>query len=70
MDKHGYAHVPLIVSDIMFEDIPDICHKMNENEIDLRKGIVPTDTGIYYLRDYEHDFLDIGYELLAETMQF
>jgi hypothetical protein len=43
---------------------------MTEHDIDFRKGDVPTDTGIYYLRDYEHDFLDIGYELLAETMQF
>ena len=70
LDEHGYEHVPLIVSDIMFEDVPDICHKMTENEIDLRSGSVPTDTGIYFLRDYEHDFLDIGYNLLAETIQF
>ena len=70
MDDHGFEHIPLIVSDIMFEDIPDICHKMNENEIDLRRGRVPTDTGIYYLRDYETQFMKIGYELMAETAQF
>ncbi len=56
LDKHGYEHIPLIVSDIMFEDLPDICQKMSEHEIDFRKGKVPTDTGIYYLRDYETRF--------------
>lgn len=70
LDAHGYEHIPLIVSDIMFDDVPDICHKMAEHDIDLRKGIVPTDTGIYYLRDYENEYLNIGYELLAETIQF
>ena len=70
LDENGYEHIPLIVSDIMFEDIPDICHKMNEHEIDLRKGSVPTDTGIYYLRDYEIQFTNIGYELIVETAQF
>jgi len=70
LDKHGYEHIPLIVSDVMFEDITDICQKMNENEIDLRHGKVPTDTGIYYLRDYETQFTRLGYELLAETLQF
>ena len=70
LDDHGYEHIPLIVSDVMFEDIPDICHKMSENEIDLRRGRVPTDTGIYYLRDYETPFMKMGYELIAETAQF
>lgn len=70
LDKHGYEHIPLIVSDIMFEDLPDICQKMSEHEIDFRKGKVPTDTGIYYLRDYQNDYLNIGYEVLVETINF
>jgi len=70
LDQNGYEKIPLIVSDIMFEDIPDICQKMQEHDIDFRKGKVPTETGIYYLRDFENDFLDIGYDLLAETIHF
>ena len=70
LDQNGYDKIPLIVSDIMFENIPDICQKMDEHDIDFRKGKVPTETGIYYLRDFENDFLDIGYDLLAETIHF
>ncbi len=70
LDEHGYDNFPLIVSDIMFDGVSDICNKMIEHNIDLRKGSVPTDTGIYYLRDYEEQFLRMGYELLAETTQF
>ena len=43
---------------------------MSENMIDLRHGKVPTDTGIYYLRDYETQYTKMGYELLAKIIQF
>jgi len=68
LDKNGYSHIPLIVSDVMFEDISDICHKMTEHDIDLRTGQVPTKTGIYYLRDYEYSYLNAGFQILAETI--
>jgi hypothetical protein len=52
----------------MFENISDICQKMAEHEIDFRKGTVPTNTGIYFLRDYQNNYLNIGYEILAQAM--
>ena len=68
LDKHGYSHLPLVVSDVMFQDISDICLMMSDHGIDFRKGKVPNDTGIYYLHDYEKDFLMYDHLLIVENM--
>ena len=57
LDKHGYKHVPLVVSDVMFNDVSEICLMMSEHGVDFREGKVPNNTGIYYLHNYEEDFL-------------
>ena len=54
----------------MFENIPEICHKMNENEIDLKLGKVPTEADTLYLRDYKTHHAEIGFEEIVETVQF
>ncbi|MCW4048465.1 MAG: hypothetical protein NWE89_01880 [Candidatus Bathyarchaeota archaeon] len=68
LDKHGYSHIPLIISDTMFEDVPDICQKMREHNIDFRKGKVPNDTGIIYVRDYTQQYKKEWYPMLAESI--
>jgi len=68
LDKHGYSHLPLVVSDVMFQDVSDICLKMDEHDINFRKGTVPTETGIYFIHDYKDEYRKLGYQLLAETL--
>jgi hypothetical protein len=49
-DENGYTHIPLVVSDFMFEDLTDICLKMQENNIDFRKGKVPRVVSLLFTR--------------------
>lgn len=68
LDKHGYEHIPLVVSDVMFNDVSDICLMMTDHGVDFRKGKAPNGTGIYYLHDYEGDFVRHEHLLRMETM--
>ncbi|MBD3207675.1 hypothetical protein GF319_15205 [Candidatus Bathyarchaeota archaeon] len=68
LDENGYRNIPLVVSDVMFEDITDICIKMRENNVDFRKGRVPRNVGIYYIRDYEKEYERYCFNVLCETL--
>ena len=68
LDANGYSHIPLIVSDVMFEDVPDICQRMTKHAVDFRTGRVPTDTGILYVHGYERDYERYLFSLLPETL--
>jgi hypothetical protein len=70
LDGNGYAHVPLVVSDLMFEDVPDICQKMSESDIDFRSGRVPKGTGILYVHGFERDYERHCFNTLHETLAF
>jgi len=68
LDANGYSHILLIVSDVMFEDVPDICQRMTEHTVDFRTGRVPTYTGILYVHGYERDYERHLFSLLPETL--
>jgi hypothetical protein len=52
--------LPLVVSDIGL--------KMDEHDINFRKGTVPTETGIYFIHDYKDEYRKLGYQVLSETL--
>ncbi|MBN2334940.1 hypothetical protein JXL21_05230 [Candidatus Bathyarchaeota archaeon] len=68
LDANGFSRIPLVVSDIMFMDVPDIRRRMNEHAVDFRSGRVPTGTGIQYVHSYERDYMRHMFNLLPETL--
>jgi len=56
LDDNGYRHVPLVVSDVMFEDVTDIYKAMSDYRVDFRKGEVPGDKGLVFVKSYEDEF--------------
>jgi hypothetical protein len=53
LNRHGYIDVPLVVSDIMFNDIWEICDIMNNHGVDFKNGEIRGDPTIVYIRDFE-----------------
>jgi hypothetical protein len=56
LDSNGYDSVPLVVSDAMFEDVSDICKTMMDHGVDFRRGEVPEDRRLVFVKSYEDEF--------------
>jgi len=56
LDSNGYRGVPLVVSDVMFEDVSDICKAMIDHGVDFRCGEVPEDRSLVFVKSYEDEF--------------
>ncbi|OGD44982.1 hypothetical protein A3K69_00830 [Candidatus Bathyarchaeota archaeon RBG_16_57_9] len=56
LDGNGYNNVPLVVSDVMFEDVTDICKAMSDHGVDFRTGEVPGDRELVFVKRYEDEF--------------
>lgn len=67
LDSNGYSHIPLVVSDIMFQSIPDLTEKMALHGVDFRTGAVP-EAGIIYIRTPERNPPTTGFNVLCETL--
>jgi len=68
LDENGYDHVPLVVSDVMFEDITDIYKAMSDNSVDFRSGQVQGGRGIVYVKSYEDEWMEAAFNVLCETL--
>jgi hypothetical protein len=68
LDANGYDHVPLVVSDAMFEDITDIYKSMSDNNVDFRSGQVQGGRGIVYVKSYEDEWSEAAFNVLCETL--
>jgi hypothetical protein len=68
LDAHGYGRNPLVVSDVMFEDITDIYKMMGDHRVNFRTGEVPEDRGIVYVKSYEDEWKDNMLNFLCETL--
>jgi hypothetical protein len=68
LDANGYGRIPLVVSDVMFEDVTDIYKLMRDHQVDFRTGDVPGDRGIVYVKSYEDEWRDAMFNVLCETL--
>ena len=54
LNQEGYADVPLVVSDVIFNDPWEVSNYMLDHCVDFLNGRVPEGRSLLYVRSYEN----------------
>jgi hypothetical protein len=55
LNQEGYGDIPLVVSDVIFNDPWEVSNYMLDHGVDFLNGRVPEGRSLLYVRGYENN---------------